>query len=52
MNVPVKSSDLVGTDGQVPDIGAMTGPAAVAFTLPKGGISGPSTTGRTVSCSQ
>jgi peptidyl-prolyl cis-trans isomerase D len=41
MNIPVKSSDLVGKDGQVPDIGAMTGPASVAFTLAKGAISAP-----------
>jgi peptidyl-prolyl cis-trans isomerase D len=41
MNVPLKSSDLVGQDGQVPDLGAMTGPGAVAFTLAKGAISGP-----------
>jgi peptidyl-prolyl cis-trans isomerase D len=41
MNLPLKSSDLVGRDGQVPDIGALTGPAAVVFSLPKGGISGP-----------
>jgi len=37
----VKSSDLVGRDAQVPDIGALSGAASVAFTLPKGGISGP-----------
>jgi peptidyl-prolyl cis-trans isomerase D len=43
MNVPVKSSDLVAKDGQVPDIGSMAGPADVAFNLPKGGISGPIT---------
>ncbi len=41
MNVPVKTSDLVGRDAQVPDLGALTGPAEAAFTLPKGGISGP-----------
>jgi peptidyl-prolyl cis-trans isomerase D len=41
MNIPLKSSDLVGKDGQVPDIGAMTGPASVAFTLTKGAISAP-----------
>jgi peptidyl-prolyl cis-trans isomerase D len=41
MNVPVKTSDMVGKDGQVPDLGAMSGAASVAFTLPKGGISGP-----------
>lgn len=41
MNVTVKSSDLVGRDAQVPDIGALSGTAAVLFSLPKGGISGP-----------
>ena len=46
MNIPLKTSDLVGKDGQVPDLGAMTGPAAVAFALPKGAISGPLNTGR------
>jgi peptidyl-prolyl cis-trans isomerase D len=46
MNLPLKTSDLVGKDGQVPDAGAMTGPASVAFTLAKGAISGPLNTGR------
>ena len=41
IKVPVKSSDLVGQDGQVPDLGAMTGPASVAFSLASGAISGP-----------
>jgi peptidyl-prolyl cis-trans isomerase D len=41
MKLPVKSSDLVGRDAQVPDIGAMSGAASVLFSLPKGGISGP-----------
>jgi len=41
MKLPLKSSDLVGRDAQVADIGALTGSAAVVFTLPKGGISGP-----------
>jgi len=41
MNLPLKTSDLVGRDAQVPDLGALTGPASVAFSLPKGGISGP-----------
>jgi len=41
MNVPVKTSDLVGRDGQVADLGAMSGGAGVAFTLPANGISGP-----------
>jgi Parvulin-like peptidyl-prolyl isomerase len=46
MNIPVKTSDFVGKDGQVPDLGAMSGPGAVAFTLPKGAISGPINAGR------
>ena len=46
MNVPVKTSDLVGKDAQVPDLGAMSGPGAVAFSLPKGAISGPINAGR------
>ena len=46
-NLPVKTSDLVGHDGQVPDLGALTGAASVVFTLPKGEISGPINSGRT-----
>ena len=42
-----KSSDFVPPDGQVPDIGSMTGSAAVAFTLKPGEISGPVNTGNT-----
>lgn len=41
MNIPVKSSDLVGRDAQVQDLGALTGAAEAVFTLPKGGITGP-----------
>ena len=41
MNVPVKTSDLVGQDAQVQEVGAMSGQAAAIFALPKGGISGP-----------
>jgi peptidyl-prolyl cis-trans isomerase D len=41
LKLPIKSSDLVGRDAQVADLGAMSGTAGVAFTLPKGGISGP-----------
>jgi len=37
----MKTSDFVAPDGQVPDLGSMTGPAAVAFTLKPGEISGP-----------
>ena len=36
-----KTSDFVPPDGQVPDIGSMTGPASVAFSLKPGEISGP-----------
>ena len=39
MKVPVKTSDFVGQDGQVTDLGAMSGPGKVAFSLPKGQIS-------------
>jgi peptidyl-prolyl cis-trans isomerase D len=46
MNIPLKTSDLVGKDGQVPDLGAMGGPGSVAFTLPVGAISGPINAGR------
>jgi len=46
LKVPVKSSDLVGEDAQVTDLGAMNGPGAVAFTLAKGGISGPINAGQ------
>jgi peptidyl-prolyl cis-trans isomerase D len=41
MKLPVKTSDLVGRDAQVADIGALSGAASVVFTMPKGGISGP-----------
>jgi peptidyl-prolyl cis-trans isomerase D len=46
MNVPVKSSDFVNRDAQFPDLGAMSGPASVAFSLAKGAISGPINAGR------
>jgi peptidyl-prolyl cis-trans isomerase D len=41
LGATVKTSDLVLPDGQVPDLGAMSGPASVAFTLKAGEISGP-----------
>ena len=41
MNIPVKTSDLVGRDAQVQDLGAMSGEASAIFSLPKGGISPP-----------
>lgn len=37
----VKTSDLVGRTSRVDEIGAMAGPAAVAFTMKPGEISGP-----------
>ena len=43
----IKTSDLVPPDGQVPDIGSMAGPAAVAFTMKPGDISGPISNGNT-----
>ncbi len=41
LGATVKTSELVLPDGQVPDIGSMTGPASVAFTMKPGDISGP-----------
>lgn len=37
----LQTSELVAPDSQVPDIGQMTGQAAVAFTMTPGQISGP-----------
>jgi peptidyl-prolyl cis-trans isomerase D len=42
-----KTSDFVAPDAQVPDIGSMSGPAASAFTLKVGEISGPIDNGNT-----
>jgi peptidyl-prolyl cis-trans isomerase D len=41
LEATMKTSDLVLPDGQVPDIGSMTGPASAAFTLKPGEISRP-----------
>jgi len=41
LGATVKTSDFVAPDGQVPDLGSMSGPANVAFTLKPGEISGP-----------
>jgi peptidyl-prolyl cis-trans isomerase D len=46
MNLSMKTSDLVSKDAQVPDLGTMSGPGSVAFSLAKGAISGPINTGR------
>ncbi|MGA9799774.1 MAG: peptidyl-prolyl cis-trans isomerase [Terriglobales bacterium] len=43
----IKTSDFVLPDGQVPDIGSMSGGASAAFTLKVGEISGPITNGTT-----
>jgi peptidyl-prolyl cis-trans isomerase D len=47
LNAQYKTSDFVLPDAQVPDIGSMNGPAAVAFTLKPGEISGPIDNGNT-----
>ena len=46
LGATVKTSELVTRSSQVPDIGAMSGPAAVAFDMKPGAISGPINTGR------
>ncbi len=43
----LKTSDLVDSTGQVPDLGAMSSEGAVAFTLQPGQIGGPILTQRT-----
>jgi peptidyl-prolyl cis-trans isomerase D len=47
LGATMKTSDLVLPDGQVPDIGSMSGAASVAFTLKAGDISGPVDSGNT-----
>jgi peptidyl-prolyl cis-trans isomerase D len=46
LGATVKTSDFVLPDGQVPDVGSMTGQASVAFSMKKGDISGPITSGQ------
>jgi peptidyl-prolyl cis-trans isomerase D len=41
LGATVKTSEFVGEDGQVPDIGSMSGSAAAAFELKPGEISAP-----------
>jgi peptidyl-prolyl cis-trans isomerase D len=41
LGATVKTSDFVLPDGQVPDIGSMTGQASVAFSMKAGEVSGP-----------
>jgi peptidyl-prolyl cis-trans isomerase D len=45
LGATLKTSDFVLPDGQVPDVGSMTGQASVAFTMKPGDISGPITSG-------
>jgi peptidyl-prolyl cis-trans isomerase D len=45
LGATVKTSDFVLPDGQVPDIGSMSGAAAVAFAMKPGEISGPINSG-------
>jgi peptidyl-prolyl cis-trans isomerase D len=45
LGASLKTSDFVLPDGQVPDIGSLSGPAAVVFSLKPGEISGPITAG-------
>lgn len=47
LGATMKTSDFVLPDGQVPDLGAMSGQASVAFTLKPGEISGPINSGAT-----
>ncbi|MBW4039368.1 MAG: peptidylprolyl isomerase [Acidobacteria bacterium] len=41
MKLKLQTSDLVGRDAQIADIGSLSGPAAVVFDMQKGAISGP-----------
>ena len=45
LGATVKSSDFVLPDAQVPDIGSLSGPASVVFSLKPGEISGPINSG-------
>jgi peptidyl-prolyl cis-trans isomerase D len=45
LGATMKTSDLVLPDGQVPDVGSMSGQASVAFSMKPGEISGPISNG-------
>jgi peptidyl-prolyl cis-trans isomerase D len=47
LGATVKTSDFVLPDGQVPDVGSMSGQASVAFNMKPGEISGPINNGAT-----
>jgi len=46
LGATLKTSDLVLPDGQVPDVGSMSGPASAIFGLNPGEISGPLNSGQ------
>jgi peptidyl-prolyl cis-trans isomerase D len=46
LGAAIKTSDLVSPKDQVPEIGSLTGPAAVVFNMKPGDISGPINNGR------
>ena len=50
MNIPVKTSELVGKMAQVPDMGSMSGPGFGRVLAGKGAISGPINLGRAGWC--
>jgi peptidyl-prolyl cis-trans isomerase D len=52
LGATLKTSDLVAPDGQVPDIGSMSGQASVAFNMKPGEISGPINNGQDASVLQ
>jgi peptidyl-prolyl cis-trans isomerase D len=45
LGATMKTSDLVLPDGQIPEVGSMSGQAGVAFTMKPGEITGPITSG-------
>ena len=45
LGATIKTSDFVLPDGQVPDLGSMSGQASVAFNMKSGDISGPISSG-------
>src|SRR6266852_8433709 len=47
LGATLKTSDFLLPDGQVPDLGSMTGGASVAFSMKPGEISGPISNGST-----
>ncbi len=52
LGATMKTSDLVLPDGQVPEVGSMSGQAAVAFTMKAGEITGPINNGSNASVLQ